>query len=169
MIPPAELGMPAQPETPAGRPEQQPRPEPPGTPGRDEQVPPPTDGRPTRSRKPPGWTRDYQMNEMSEIHRPAPSMLDQVGVGGMLKYDNLVKESGLTSEAATPSGETCGNLGTGYPNPDQSSSRATTSTWVGRILIGVKELCRHSGLDEAATAELVGRMARDLCEKIAPI
>ena len=137
--------MPAQPETPAGRPEQQPRPEPPGTPGQDEKVPPPTDGRPTRSRKPPGWTRDYQMNEMSEIRRPAPSMLDQVGVGGMLDDDNLDKESGLTREAAAPSGETYGNLETGLQNPDQSSSRETTSTWVGGILIGVKELRRNSG------------------------
>ena len=87
----------------------------------------------------------------------------------MLEYDNLDKESGLTREAATPSGETYGNLETGLPNPDQSSSRESTSTWVGRILIGVKELGRHSGLDEAATAELVGRLARDLCGKLAPI
>ena len=157
--------MPAQPETLAGRPEQQPRPEPPGTPGRDEQVPPPTDGRPTRSRKPPGWTRDYQMNEMSEFRRPAPSMLDQVGVGGMLNYDDLDKESGLTREAAAPPGETCGNLETGLPNPDQSSSRETTSTWVGGIIIGMKELCRDSGVDEIVTAELVGQMATDLSAK----
>ena len=108
------------------------------------------------------------MTEMSEIHRPAPSMLDQVGVGGMLKYDNLEEESALTSGAAAPSGESRGNLETGLPNPDQSSSREATSTWVGRVLIGVKELGRHSGLDEAATAELVGRLAMDLCRRIPP-
>ena len=77
-----------------------------------------------------------------------------------------IDESGLTREAAAPSGETYGNLGTGLQNPDQSSSRETTSTWVGRILIGMKELCRDSGVDETVTAELVGQMAIDLCAKI---
>ena len=133
--------------------------------GQNEPTVPPAGERPSRTGRPPEQTRAYQMTEMSEIRRPAPSMLDQVGVGGMLEYDNLDKESGLTREAATPSGETCGNLGTGYPNPDQSSSRATTSTWVGRILIGVKEPRRYSGLDEAVTAELVGQMAIDLSAK----
>ena len=87
----------------------------------------------------------------------------------LLKYDNLDKESGLTSAAAAPPGETRGNPETGLQNPDQSSSRETTSTWVGRILIGVKELGRHNGLDEAATAGLVGRLAIDLCRRISPI
>ena len=87
------------------------------------------------------------MTEMSEIRRPAPAMLDHVGVGGMLDNDIPgLDESGLTREAAaTPSGETYGNLETGLQNPDQSSSRETTSTWVGGILIGVKELRRNSG------------------------
>ena len=83
----------------------------------------------------------------------------------LLEYDNLDKESGLTREAAAPSGETCGNLETGLPNPDQSSSRETTSTLVGGILIGMKELCRDSGVDEIVTAELVGQMATDLSAK----
>ena len=74
-------------------------------------------------------------------------------------------ESGLTREAAAPSGESRGNQETGLQNPDQSSSRETTSTWVGRILIGVKEPRRYSGLDEAVTAELVGQMAIDLSAK----
>ena len=87
----------------------------------------------------------------------------------MLEYDNLETESGLTREAAVPSGESRGNQETGLQNPDQSSSRETTSTWVGRILIGVKELCRHGGLDEAATAELVGRLAIDFGRRIPPI
>ena len=109
------------------------------------------------------------MTEMSEFRRPAPSMLDHVGVGGMLKYDNLEEESALTSEAAAPSGESRGNLETGLRGPVQSSSHESTSTWVGRVLIGVKELGRHNGLDEAAMAELVGRLAIELCRRIPPI
>ena len=38
------------------------------------------------------------------------------------------------------------------------------STCVGRILIGMKDLCRDNGLDERVTAELVGRMAKGLCD-----
>ena len=85
---------------------------------------------------------------------------------GMLDNDILgIDESGLTREAATPSGETYGNLETGLQNPDQISSREKASTCVGRILTGVKELRRNSGLGEAATAELVGRTAIDLSDK----
>ena len=74
-------------------------------------------------------------------------------------------ESGLTREAATPSGETFGNLGTGLQNPDQSISRATTSTCIGQLLIGMKELCRDSGWDETVTAEMAGQVARDLSDE----
>ena len=42
----------------------------------------------------------------------------------------------------------------------------TTSTCIGKLLIGMKELCRDNGLDEAVTAELVGQPAIDLCAKI---
>ena len=84
----------------------------------------------------------------------------------MLDNDILgIDESGLTREAATPSGETYGNLETGLQNPDQISSREKASTCVGRILTGVKELRRNSGLGEAATAEPVGRTAIDLSDK----
>ena len=72
---------------------------------------------------------------------------------------------GLTREAAAPSGETFGNLGTGLQNPDQSISRAMASTCIGQLLIGMKELCRDSGLDETVTAEMVGQVARDLSDK----
>ena len=68
-------------------------------------------------------------------------------------------------EPAPPPSETGGQLETGLQNPDQISSRETTSTCVGRILTGVKELRRNSGLGEAATAELVGRTAIDLSDK----
>ena len=76
-----------------------------------------------------------------------------------------IDESGLTREAAAPSGETYGNLGTGLQNPDQSISRMTTSTCIGQLLIGMKELCRDSGLDEIVTAEMVGQVAIDLSDK----
>ena len=68
-------------------------------------------------------------------------------------------------EAAAPSGESRGNQETGLQNPDQISSREKASTCVGRILTGVKELRRNSGLGEAATAEPVGRTAIDLSDK----
>ena len=77
-----------------------------------------------------------------------------------MEYDNLETESGLTREAAAPSGESRGNQETGLQNPDQISSREKASTCVGRILTGVKELRRNSGLGETATAEPVGQMAR---------
>ena len=41
----------------------------------------------------------------------------------------------------------------------------TTSTCIGQLLIGMKELCRDSGVDEIVTAELVGQMAIDLSAK----
>ena len=102
------------------------------------------------------------MTEMSEIRRPAPSMLDQVGVGGMLDNDIPGSESRLQEAAlGVALNETSDQSGTGLQNPDEISSRMATSTCVGRILIGVKEPRRYSGLDEAVTAELVGQMAID--------
>ena len=85
----------------------------------------------------------------------------------MWEYDNLDKESGLTREAAAPSGETYGNLETGLPDPDQSSSdrREATATCIGCVIIRPEEPCRDNGLDEAVTAELVGQMAIDLSAK----
>ena len=50
---------------------------------------------------------------------------------------------------------------------DGSSGRdepGTRSTCVGRILIRMKDLCRDNGLDESVTAELVGRLAVDMCD-----
>ena len=61
--------------------------------------------------------------------------------------------------------ETSDQSGTGLQNPDEISSRVKTSTCVGRVLIGVKEPRRYSGLDEAVTAELMGRTAADLSDK----
>ena len=106
------------------------------------------------------------MTEMSGIRRPAPSMLDHVGVRGMLDIDIPGVDESRVREAAAPPSETYGKLETGLLNPDQISSREMTSTCVGRVLIGVKEPCRNSGLDEAVTAELVGQMAIDLSAKI---
>ena len=122
--------------------------------------------RPGRTGRPPERTRVYKMTKMSEFRRPAPSMLDHVGVRGMLDIDIPGVDESRVREAAAPPSETYGKLETGLLNPDQISSRQTTSTCVGRVLIGVKEPCRNSGLDEAVTAELVGQMAIDLSAKI---
>ncbi len=107
------------------------------------------------------------MTEMSEIRRPAPAMLDHVGVGGMLDNDILgIDETRL--QEVTPGvalGETSDQSETGLQNPDEFISRVTTSTCIGQLLIVMKELCRDSGLDEIVTAEMVGQVATDLCDK----
>ena len=82
----------------------------------------------------------------------------------MLDNDIPGRELRLRGPAPPPS-ESGGQLETGLQNPDQISSREKASTCVGRILTGVKELRRNSGLGEAATAELVGRTAIDLSDK----
>ena len=55
----------------------------------------------------------------------------------------------------------CAVESSGLDEPDTSVGRATC---IGRILIGMKDLCRDNGLDESVTAELVGRLAKDLCD-----
>ena len=56
----------------------------------------------------------------------------------------------------------CAVESSGLDEPGTSVGRATC---IGRILIGMKDLCRDNGLDEAVTAEMVGRVAIDLCDK----
>ena len=51
----------------------------------------------------------------------------------------------------------------GSSGRDEPGTSVTRSTRIGRVLIGMKDLCRDNGLDESVTAELVGRMAIDLC------
>ena len=58
---------------------------------------------------------------------------------------------------------------TGLDKPDVSDSRETRATCIGRVLIGMKELCRNNGLNEIFTAELVGQLAIDLCDSDPPI
>ena len=55
----------------------------------------------------------------------------------------------------------CAVESSGLDELDTSVGRATC---FGRILIGMKDLCRDNGLDESVTAELVGRLAKDLCD-----
>ena len=57
--------------------------------------------------------------------------------------------------------ETSDQSETGLQNPDVIFSRETTRTCIGQLLIGMKELCRDSGLDEIVTAEMAGQVARD--------
>ena len=71
-------------------------------------------------------------------------------------------------QEATPGvalGETSDQSETGLQNPDEIISRETASTCIGQLLIGMKELCRDSGLDEVVTAEMVGQVAIDLGDK----
>ena len=56
---------------------------------------------------------------------------------------------------------TCAGGSSGRDEPD---TRATTSTCIGRVLITMKDLCRDNGLGESVTAEMVGRLAKDLCD-----
>ena len=103
------------------------------------------------------------MTEMSEIRRPAPSMLDHVGVRGMLDNDIPgIDESRLreTTRGAGPI-VTCADSSSGQVEPDTSDRREATATCNERVIIRPEEPGRDNGLDEAVTAELVGQMAID--------
>ena len=138
-----------------------------GSPGRQDA----NTARPGRTGRPPERTRVYKMTEMSEFRRPAPSMLDHVGVRGMLDDDILGIDGTRLREATlgTDAGQACAVVTSGLDEPDTSDRGEEKPTCVGRILIGMKELCRDNGLDEAVTAELVGRLATDLCRRNPPI
>ena len=60
------------------------------------------------------------------------------------------------------SGETGAATGTGLDKPDDSDE--TRDTCIGRVILGLKELCRKNGVNEILTASLVGRVAIDLCK-----
>ena len=72
----------------------------------------------------------------------------------MLEDDNL----GLVSS------ETGAATGTGLDKPGDSDSNETSDTCIGRVILGLKELCRKNGVNEILTASLVGRVAIDLCK-----
>ena len=97
---------------------------------------------------------------MSEIRRPTSSMVEDVGVGGMLEDDIPGSVESRLREATRGAGPivTCADGSSGKDEP------GTRSTCIGRVLIRMKDLCRDNGLDESVTAELVGRLAKDLCD-----
>ena len=64
--------------------------------------------------------------------------------------------------AATPDAGPVGACAVDSSGQDEPG--VTRSTCIGRVLIGMKALCRDNGLDESVTAELVGRLAKDLCD-----
>ena len=57
----------------------------------------------------------------------------------------------------------CADVSSGLDKPDTSGRDERKPTCVRSVLIGMKELCRENGLNEAFTAYLVGRLALDLC------
>ena len=154
---PVEAEEPTRPETPVP---QSPPPAEPGHAGGKGPMQPPTSGRPRRNTRPPGWTVDYEMAEVSEFRQPSSSMEEDVGVGGML--DDDIRHSRLRGAATTDAGPVgaCAVDSSGRDEPDTSVARATC---IGGVLIRMKDICRDSGLDESVTAELVGRLAQDLC------
>ena len=87
---------------------------------------------------------------------------------GMLDNDILSIDGTRLREATlgTDAGQTCAVVTSGLDEPDISDRGEEKPTCVGRILIGMKELCRDSGVDEIVTAKLVGQMARDLSTKM---
>ena len=151
---PEEVEEPGQPDTPAPA-AQSPPPARPGQAGGEA-----PSGRPSRTKKPPVWSTDYEMSEMSEVRQPSSYMMEDVGVEGMLEddipgtIDSRLREG--TRNTRPP--VTCADGSSGRDEP------GTRSTCVGRILIRMKDLCRDNGLDESVTAELVGRLAKDLCD-----
>ena len=152
-----EVEEPGQPETPVP---QSPPPARPGNAGGKEPAQSPPNARPSRTRRPPGWTTDYDMGEMSEVRQPSSYMVEDVGVGGMLKDDIPGSVESRLREATRDAGPfvTCAVGSSGRDEP------GTRSTCIGRVLIRMKDLCRDNGLDENVTAELVGRLAKDLCD-----
>ena len=84
-------------------------------------------------------------------------------MGGMLDDDNTDVESRLRGAATRDAGPivTCAVGSSGQIEPGTSVTRFTC---IGRVLIGMKDLCRDNGLDESVTAEMVGRLAIDLCK-----
>ena len=132
----------------------------------EDEVPaaPPASGRPARVRKTPAYLKDYELSEMSlcqEIRRPTSYMVEDVGVGGMLEDDILGSVESRLREAATRDAGPIVTCAGGSSGRDEPGNR---STCVGRILIGMKDLCRDNGLDESVTAEMVGQLAMDLCD-----
>ena len=152
---PEEVEEPVQPDTPA------PQSPPPARPGQAGGEAP--SGRPSRTRKPPVWSTDYEMTEMSEVRQPSSYMVEDVGVGGMLEDDIPGTVDSRLRAATREAGPivTCAEGSSGRDEPD---TRATMSTCIGRVLIRMKDLCRDNGLDESVTAEMVGRLAIDLCK-----
>ncbi len=153
---PEEMEEPAQPDTPA------PQSPPPARPGQDGGEAP--SGRPSRTRKPPVWSTDYEMAEMSEVRQPSSYMVEDVGVGGMLEDDIPGAVDSRLREAATRDAGPIVTCAGGSSGRDEPDTRATTSTCIGRVLITMKDLCRDNGLNENVTAEMVGRLAIDLCK-----
>ena len=60
-------------------------------------------------------------------------------------------------------GQTCADASSGLDKPDTGGRDEKKPTCVRSLLVGMKELCRENGLNEAFTAYLVGRLAIDLC------
>ena len=114
-------------------------------------------------RKAPGYLRDYELTEMSvgqEVRQLTSSGVEVVGMGGML--DDDIRHSRLRG-AATTDASPVGACAVDSSGRDEPGTSVTRATCIGRVLIGMKDLCRDNGLDESVTAELVGRLATDLC------
>ena len=126
---PMEVEEPGQPETPVP---QSPPPARPGNAGGKEPAPAPLHGRPSRTRRPPGWTTDYDMGEMSEIRQPSSYMVEDVGVGGMLEDDIPGPVESRLREATRGAGPivTCAEGSSGRDEP------GTRSTCIGRVRTG---------------------------------
>ena len=96
---------------------------------------------------------------MTKIVNRWPHLLDN-DIPGI--DETRLREATLGTDA----GQACADITSGLDEPDTSDRGEEKPTCVGRILIGMKELCRDSGVDEIVTAELVGQMAIDLSAKI---
>ena len=89
--------------------------------------------------------------------------------------DNDIPESRLR-EAALATGadqsQACADgadVTTAPDQPDTSGRDEKRPTCVRNVLIGMRELCRRNGINEALTACLVGRVALGFCDIDPPI
>ena len=104
--------------------------------------------------------------ELRHLSRPFIVDFTDLADVGILLLDNDIPgldESRLRGAGTRDAGpaRACAVKSSGLDEPDTSVGRATC---IGRILIGMKDLCRDNGLDESVTAEMVGRLAIDLCK-----
>ena len=99
-------------------------------------------------------------------------MVEDVGVGGMLDNDipeSRLREATLAAGAGQSQAGADADVTSAPDQPDTSGRDEKGPTCVRSVLIGMRELCRRNGINEALTACLVGRVALGFCDIDPPV